>query len=933
MEKSPENLPSREEDLLTREIDRGVLRRLGQFVFGCSVLATAFGFWVLTGWMLHIQILTRILPGQVAVKANTAACFILIGFALWVLRVQQSSDSRSWKLIAKVIALLVSVVGLLSFAEYLRGWDLGIDQLLFFAGREDIPGSVRPGLMSPITAFGFLALGPALVMLDAKTRLGRWSAQLLCSGAAIASLFGILDFVLDPAFTHTHISPITAFALFLLSFGVMFSRPESGLGALFASATFGGTLMRRLLPAAILVPLLVAWLRWKGQASGLYSDWAGVALMTVFTAILLASLTVWTGLVAERTDCGRRQGEEASARLAFIVTSSTDAIIAETVDGIVISWNPGAQAIYGYSAEEMIGKSVSIVIPPDRREEFGAILRKSEGGQTVGQFETKRVCKDGKIIDVSLSISPLKDNAGTIIGACTIARDISERKRAQQEVAAEREKFNAILDVLPPYVVLLTPDYHVAFANREFRRRFGEANGRRCYEFLFNRTAPCENCETYKVLQTGQPLGWEWIGPDGCEYEIHDFPFVNSDGTTLILEMGLDVTARNHAERALRKASLYSRSLLEASLDPLVTISREGKITDVNEATEKVTGVARQRLIGSDFCSYFTQPEEARKGYERVFAEGSICDYPLAVRRASGHLTDVLYNATVFRNDRGEIEGVFAAARDITDRKRAEEEVRQLNQELEGRVAARTAELLALNKELESFSYAVAHDLRAPLRHIHGFSDLLLHDGASTLSADSQHWLQCVLDGTGRMGKLLEDLLNLSRLGRQTVNRRTVPLKNLVQEVIDDLAPETAHRLIEWKLGELPATDCDPALARIVFANLLSNAVKFTRPCSVAVIEIGEMVRDGEPVLFVRDNGAGFDMKYVGKLFGVFQRLHLEKDFEGTGVGLATVQRILLKHWGKIWAEAEVNKGATFYFTFGEVMANDEQHVAVEATI
>lgn len=185
------------------------------------------------------------------------------------------------------------------------GWDLGIDQLLIFAGPGDIAGNIRPGLMSPITALSFLTLGPALLLLDTKTRFGRWSAQLLCSGAAIASLFGILDFVLDPTFTHTHISPISAFALFMLSFGLVLSRTESGLGALFVSATFGGTLIRRLLPAAILVPLLMAWLRWKGQASGLYSDWAGVALMTVFTAILLASLTVWTGFVAERTDGAR----------------------------------------------------------------------------------------------------------------------------------------------------------------------------------------------------------------------------------------------------------------------------------------------------------------------------------------------------------------------------------------------------------------------------------------------------------------------------------------------------------------------------------------------------------------------------------------------------------------------------------------------------
>jgi light-regulated signal transduction histidine kinase (bacteriophytochrome) len=180
---------------------------------------------------------------------------------------------------------------------------------------------------------------------------------------------------------------------------------------------------------------------------------------------------------------------------------------------------------------------------------------------------------------------------------------------------------------------------------------------------------------------------------------------------------------------------------------------------------------------------------------------------------------------------------------------------------------------------------------------------------------------------------LLEDLLNLSRLGRQTLNRRDVPLKTLVREVIDDLAPETTHRQIDWKLGDLPMANCDPALARIVFANLLSNAVKFTRPRSTATIEIGQEMLNGEPVLFVRDNGAGFDMKYVGKLFGVFQRLHLEKDFEGTGIGLATVQRILLKHGGRVWAEAEVDKGATFYFTFGGAEILDEQHVAVEAAV
>ncbi len=394
-----------------------------------------------------------------------------------------------------------------------------------------------------------------------------------------------------------------------------------------------------------------------------------------------------------------------------------------------------------------------------------------------------------------------------------------------------------------------------------------------------------------------------------------------------------DVTQRKRAEEALHKASLYARSLIEASLDPLVTISREGKITDVNEATVNVTGVRREPLIGSDFSDYFTQPDKARQGYEQVFAHGSVRDYPLAIRHTSGQVTEVLYNATVFRNQKEEIEGVFAAARDVTARKRAEDEIRKLNQELEARVEARTAELSAVNKELEAFTYAVAHDLRAPLRHIHGFSDILLHDPSSTLSEDGRHCLDSAIQGTTRMEKLLEDLLNLSRLGRQAIRPRRVELKRLVQEVIEDLAPDTANRQIEWHVGELPTVNCDPGLMKMVFMNLLSNALKFTRLRTTATIAIGQEMAQGEPVIVVRDNGAGFDMKYVDKLFGVFQRLHGDKDFEGTGIGLVTVRRILQKHGGTIWAEAQVDKGASFYFTLGSTCVGQEQVLASEEAI
>jgi light-regulated signal transduction histidine kinase (bacteriophytochrome) len=276
--------------------------------------------------------------------------------------------------------------------------------------------------------------------------------------------------------------------------------------------------------------------------------------------------------------------------------------------------------------------------------------------------------------------------------------------------------------------------------------------------------------------------------------------------------------------------------------------------------------------------------------------------------------------------------GICVVAADVSEQKRVEEEVRRLNVELEKQVSRRTAELQAANQELEAFNYAVAHDLRAPVRHIHGFSDILDQDAASTLSADGRHALDCIRTGTLRMERLLESLLNLSRFGRQAVHRENVPLKQLVEDVIADLTPEIVERQIEWKIGNLPAVDCDPALMKIVFANLLSNAVKFTRPRSVATIEIGQQMRKGERVLFVRDNGAGFDMKYADQLFGVFQRLHHDKDFEGTGVGLATAHRILQKHGGTIWAEAGLDKGATFYFTCEDKeVIREHEALALEA--
>jgi PAS domain S-box-containing protein len=264
-----------------------------------------------------------------------------------------------------------------------------------------------------------------------------------------------------------------------------------------------------------------------------------------------------------------------------------------------------------------------------------------------------------------------------------LQKQVESRIKAEETTRSERKRFYDVLETLPAYVCLLTPDYKMPFANKVFREWFGYYPEKKCYEFLFNRTEPCENCETYNVLKTGKSQRWEWTGPNGRIYDIYDFPFKDTDGSQLILEMGIEITERKKAQEALRQTSLYARGLLEASLDPLVTISAEGKITDVNEATIQITGVSRRQLIGTDFSDYFTEPQKARESYKKVFDVGFVTDYPLTVRHKNGRLTDVVYNAVVYKNEAGQIQGVFAAARDITERKISEEQRKVTNSLLE----------------------------------------------------------------------------------------------------------------------------------------------------------------------------------------------------------------------------------------------------------
>jgi light-regulated signal transduction histidine kinase (bacteriophytochrome) len=287
-------------------------------------------------------------------------------------------------------------------------------------------------------------------------------------------------------------------------------------------------------------------------------------------------------------------------------------------------------------------------------------------------------------------------------------------------------------------------------------------------------------------------------------------------------------------------------------------------------------------------------------------------DGELEKSKADGSKVVVASRWSLRRDDQGAPAAILETNNDITERKRWEQEITKLNDEL----GKRSAQLEASNKELEAFAYSISHDLRAPLRHMAGFTELLKKSAAATLNEKSVRYVGMILESAKRMGSLIDDLLAFSRIGRAEAHRTTVNLDQLVQEALAEVRQDTGAREIVWTIAPLPALYGDRSMLRLVLVNLLANAVKFTRTRARAEIEIGcQEQRKNQVVLFVRDNGVGFDMKYVNKLFGVFQRLHSAETFEGTGIGLATVQRVVHRHGGRIWAEGIVDQGATFYFS------------------
>ena len=394
-----------------------------------------------------------------------------------------------------------------------------------------------------------------------------------------------------------------------------------------------------------------------------------------------------------------------------------------------------------------------------------------------------------------------------------------------------------------------------------------------------------------------------------------DFAFVN-ERNAAAAPRTLDISQRNDV--AMLQASEVSyRRLFETAQDGILILdAATGRIKDVNPFLIKLLGFSREEILGQTVgeLSPFNDIVANETMLTQLQKQGYVRYENLPLETKDGRHIDVEFVSNEYQAGHNSV--IQCNVRDITQRRRTEDERLELRRELELTVATRTAELQAANRELEAFSYSVSHDLRAPLRHIAGFVELLHKSIASSLSEKDLHYLTTISESAERMSELIDNLLAFSRVGRTELEKVDINLEQLVKDTVSGFALETADRNIAWKIGPLPVVWADISLLRLVLVNLLSNAVKFTSTRAEAKIEIGSSPDDsGKTSIFIRDNGVGFNPKYGDKLFGVFQRLHTSEEFEGTGIGLANVKQIILRHGGKISAEGAVDGGATFTFS------------------
>jgi len=632
---------------------------------------------------------------------------------------------------------------------------------------------------------------------------------------------------------------------------------------------------------------------------------------------------VFTCIVRDITE--RMKVQESLSRLAAIVESSSEAIIGNTLDGTIITWNPGAARLFGYTAEEAVGRHLTIVVPADRAAEVPRILEKIRSGESAPQHETVRLHKSGKQIDVSITVSPIQDSAGAIIGASTIARDIGEQKRAEERLRESEEHYRNVAETATDAIITTDGESAITSVNRAAERIFGYGSedllGKKLTALMPEYLGHVQQAslKTYTTTGDRQLEYWECIELTGLKKSAEEIPLELSvsrfthNAQHVFTCIVRDITERRHARESLLRLA----AIVESSSDAITGNTLDGTIFTWNPGAQKLFGYSAAEAIGRHISIVIPgdRKDEVPQILEKISRLESTENYETVRLDSAGKSIDVSITVSPIKDGGGNVIGASTIARDITEQKRAEAQLKTL-----------AADLLHSNRELQDFASVASHDLQEPLRKIQTFADDLVENSVTTLSEENRDSLKRIQGAAGRMQQLINDLLSLSRISSRAQPFVRVDLNKVAREVLSDLEVRINETGGQVDLREIPAIEAEPLQMRQLFQNLIGNALKFNATGRPPIVSVrGELLDAERPAgssgeaqvqqlcrVTFEDNGIGFDEKYVDRIFAMFQRLHGRNEYPGTGMGLAICRRITEHHGGTIAARSVPGKGSTF---------------------
>lgn len=629
-------------------------------------------------------------------------------------------------------------------------------------------------------------------------------------------------------------------------------------------------------------------------------------LLSVTAVKQNGTITGFLGVGIDLTEIKRKNEEISDYKYAL----DESAIVAITDEkGTIIHANDNFCNISKFSREELIGQNHRIVNSGHHSKEFFNELWFTIAKGKIWKGELKNKAKDGTGYWVDTTIVPLRDNKGKPFQYLAIRFDITARKLAEERLKMTQTYLQSSIESYKDIVLFsIDQQFRFLFYNSAFKAAIKQVyNSEVSEELTFldmitidndrvRLKANCEKAMAGKSHTTIEAYG----NAEGGYYETTFCPILGQGGKIIgVTVISVNVTERKKTEQQLKESEERWRNLVNFSPLGINVSTAEGKLLETNQAAIDIIGVSsKEELLSMPAQEYYDNIHDRAEMINKLRKDGNVRNYELKVKKKNSDPIWVSVSMAPFKLNSEETQ-IISALLDITARKQAEEQ------------------LMEVNRELESFSYSVAHDLRAPLRSVHGYAAMLAQDYENVFDAEAKRLVENIKRNASKMGMLIDDLLSLSRLGRKQLHRSDVNMNQLVRDAVNDLNKSIPHNA-KIEISNLPIVSGDYNLLYQVMTNLISNAIKYSSKCEKPVIQIFSQDTSANILFSVKDNGAGFDMKYADKLFGVFQRLHTESEFEGIGVGLAIVDRIIKKHGGKIWAEAEVDKGATFHFTLNK---------------